>query len=91
MGYGLGCMWLGNSVAEKDLGVLGDNRLNINQQSTAAATANCVLGCILRGTMDRKRCDYPNSTRCLSGHTCSTVSSLGPPPFEKDMDRLEGH
>lgn len=38
LAYGLGCMRLGNKVAERDVRVLGDNKLNMSQQSTAAAT-----------------------------------------------------
>lgn len=41
---GLGCTWLGNSVAERDLEVLGDNKLNMSQQSSAAATGKSCPG-----------------------------------------------
>lgn len=42
----LGVTQLENSLAEKDLGVLVDSKLNVNQQDTLAAKkADDILGC----------------------------------------------
>ncbi|KAK4810901.1 hypothetical protein QYF61_013309 [Mycteria americana] len=58
--YRLGSVWLGNSLAERDLGVLVDNKLNTSQQCTAAAMkSNHILSCIHRGITSRDGDDYP--------------------------------
>lgn len=50
--YRLGSVWLGNSLAERDLGVLVDKKPNITQQCAAAATkGNWILACIHRGSI----------------------------------------
>lgn len=43
--------WLESSFAEKDLGILADNKLNASQQSTfAASKAKSILGCIRKNS-----------------------------------------
>lgn len=45
--YMLGTNWLESSSAEKDLGILGDNKLATSQQYTLVAKkASNILGCI---------------------------------------------
>jgi len=49
--YKRGEEWLESSLAERDLGLLTDNRVNRSQQcALAARRPNCILGCIKHRT-----------------------------------------
>ncbi|GAB0188993.1 mitochondrial enolase superfamily member 1 [Grus japonensis] len=52
----LGSTWLESSSVERDLGVLVDNKLNMNKQCAAVAKqANRMLGCINKGITNRDK------------------------------------
>ncbi|GAB0193695.1 hypothetical protein GRJ2_001834800 [Grus japonensis] len=88
--YRLGREWIENSLEEKELGVLDDEKLDMTQQCTLAAQkANCILGCIKRSVTSRlRKVILPLCSALVRPHLEYCIQLWGP-QYKEDMDLLE--
>jgi len=91
--YRLGREWIERSPAERDLGVLVDEKIVMTQQCTLAAQkANHILGCIKRSVASRLREGILTLCSALVRPHLESCIQLWSPQQRKDMDlATDGH